>query len=92
MDGDDLSLGRAVTPPPSGERAPREGVPRSEARRASAGHCIRLSVARCGRLWAVKHNDGYLGYADSEAEAWSIADHLAGALHLDGRRVELRRG
>jgi hypothetical protein len=78
MDGGELSLGQAGTAAASGERA-RATAPQGPRLGAQAPANNRLSVARCGHLWAVKHNDGFLGYAASEAEAWSIAHHLADA-------------
>ena len=36
-----------------------------------------ISIERDGRLWAIKHNGGFLGHVGSEAEAWSLARALA---------------
>ena len=36
-----------------------------------------ISIERDGRLWAIKHNGGFLGHVRSEAEAWSLARALA---------------
>jgi CheY-like chemotaxis protein len=36
-----------------------------------------LSVEPSGGRWAVKHNEGILGYVGTEAEAWSLIESLA---------------
>lgn len=35
-----------------------------------------LSIERVGRRWAIKHNDGFLGFVTSEAEAWTLIEVL----------------
>lgn len=40
---------------------------------------IRLSIEPSGAGWAIKHNSGILGYAKTEAEAWSLVENLAGS-------------
>ena len=45
----------------------------------------RLTVARFGRGWAIKHNDSFLGHVASEAEAWTLAERLVDLSREDGR-------
>ena len=50
----------------------------------------RISISFEGRgAWAVKHEDGYLGFARSRDEAESIGQHLVGWLSDQGRPAEL---
>jgi len=52
---------------------------------------VHLSIEPFGLGWAIKHNDGFLGHAKTEAEAWSLAESLAAWASRVGRPVELRR-
>jgi len=37
---------------------------------------VRLSVEQAGARWAIKHEAGILGYADSKTEAWLMVESL----------------
>jgi hypothetical protein len=50
---------------------------------------VHLSIECCGAQSAIKHNNGYLGHANSEREARRLAEHLLASLHQDGRPAEL---
>jgi len=39
---------------------------------------VRLWIEPNGARWAIKHNAGVLGYADTQTEAWSMVERLAG--------------
>lgn len=50
----------------------------------------RINISFEGRgNWAVKHEDGYLGFVRSRDEAESIGQHLVGWLSDQGRPAEL---
>ena len=54
---------------------------------------IRLSIEPSGAKWAIKHNGGILGYAQTKLEAWSLVENLAGAAQqsLSGGNHDPRR-
>jgi hypothetical protein len=44
-----------------------------------------IIIERSGRSWAVKHNDGFLGFTTTREEAAMIAVDLAEWIHRQGR-------
>jgi len=49
-----------------------------------------IAIAREGRTWIVKHNDGVLGHAGGPDEARRVAQILIDWLKDEGRSPELR--
>ncbi len=50
-----------------------------------------ITIEPRGLVWVVRHNDGYLGEAASEAEALAIARSLVAWARSEGRTVRLVR-
>jgi len=48
-----------------------------------------VSVVRDGARWAVKHNGGFLGFAESEDAAVNVARDLLSWLDGEGQPAEL---
>lgn len=48
-----------------------------------------IAISPEGRSWATKHNGGYLGYAETEAQALVIAQDLVAWLKTQGRSPDL---
>jgi hypothetical protein len=48
-----------------------------------------IAISPEGRSWAVQHNGGYLGYADTKDQALAIANDLATWLRGQGRSPDL---
>ena len=48
-----------------------------------------IAISPEGRSWAVKHNGGYLGYAETEDQARMIAQDLVVWLKGQGRSPDL---
>lgn len=48
-----------------------------------------IAISPEGRSWAIKHNGGYLGYADTEDQALVIAKDLVAWLEGQGRSPAL---
>ena len=49
----------------------------------------KLTIARLGGGWAIKHNGGYLGAVGSEQEARRLAERLVTLAREDGRQPAL---
>jgi hypothetical protein len=45
----------------------------------------RLTIARFGSGWAIKHNGGFLGAVGSEQEARNLAQRIVAMSNEDGR-------
>jgi len=48
-----------------------------------------IAISPEGRSWAIKHNGGYLGYAETEDQALVIAKDLVAWLEGQGRSPHL---
>lgn len=49
-----------------------------------------IAIAREGRTWVIKHNDGVLGHARGRDEASRVAQVLIDWMRDEGRSPELR--
>lgn len=54
-----------------------------------ARDAVRLAVVRDGTRWAIRHNGGVLGHAQSFREAESIARMLPREITAEGRSAQL---